>query len=89
MIFLKNSYVNIQLGRLGLQNTSIASLPRGKTLINECPGYDIKQSDGEASDLEISGMQSISSLPLLLGQLWPGVIDPDRVLCMGQIEQTE
>ena len=33
--------------RLGLQNTPTASLQRGKTPPNECPGYDTKQSDGE------------------------------------------
>ena len=34
--------------------------------------------------LELSGMQST---PLLPGQPLPGVIVPDMVLCMGQIEQ--
>ena len=38
---------------------------------NECPVYDIKQSDGEASVmLELWEMQSISSLSLLPGTLW-------------------
>ena len=32
-------------------------------------------------------MQSTPSLPSLLGPLWPGVVAPDRVLSMGQIEQ--
>ena len=36
--------------------------------------------------LELWGMQSISSLPSLPGPLWPGVVAPDRVLSMGQIE---
>ena len=55
---------------------------------NECPGYDIKQSDDKAPVmLELWGMQSTSSLQLLPGQLWPGVATPDRVLSMGQIEQ--
>ena len=31
-------------------------------------------------------MQSISTLPLLPGPLWPGVITPDRPWSMGQIE---
>ena len=31
-------------------------------------------------------MQNTSSLPSLLGPLWPGVLTPDRVLSMGQIE---
>ena len=37
-----------QPSRLGLQNTLIASLQRGKTSLNKFPGYDTKQSDGEA-----------------------------------------
>ena len=36
--------------------------------------------------LELWGMWSTPSLPSLLGPLWLGVIAPDRVLCMGQIE---
>ena len=54
---------------------------------NECPGYDIKQSDGEFPViLELWGMRSTPSLPLLPGPLRPGVLAPDRVLSMGQIE---
>ena len=53
---------------------------------NECPGYDIK-SDGEVPVvLELWGSRSIPSLQLLPGPLWPGVVAPDRVLSMGQIE---
>ena len=51
------------------------------------PGYDTKLSDGEVSVmLELWGMWSTSSLPSLPGPLWPGVVAPDRVLSMGQIE---
>ena len=64
------------------------SLQRVKTTpLNECPGYEIKQSDGEASVmLELWGMWSTPLLLSLLGSLWPGVVAPDRVLFMGQIE---
>ena len=31
-------------------------------------------------------MRSTPSLPLLPGPLWPGVIAPDRILSVGQIE---
>ena len=31
-------------------------------------------------------MQSTPSLPSLSGPLWPGVVAPERVLSMGQIE---
>ena len=36
--------------------------------------------------LKFSGMRSTSSLPLLPGPLSTGVVAPDRVLSMGQIE---
>ena len=35
---------------------------------------------------ELWGAQSTSSLPLLPGQLRPGLVAPDRVLSKGQIE---
>ena len=51
---------------------------------NECPEYDTKQSDGEVpAVLELWGMRSTSSLPLLQGSLWPGVVAPDRARSMG------
>ena len=54
---------------------------------NECPGYDIKQSDGEVPVmLELWTMRSTPSLPSLPGPLGPGVVAPDRVLFMGRIE---
>ena len=38
----------------------------------ECPGYENKQSDGEAPVmLELLGMRSSSSVLLLPGPLWP------------------
>ena len=44
----------------------------------------MKQSDGEVPVmLELWRMQSTPSLP---GPLWPGMVAPDRVLSMGQIE---
>ena len=49
---------------------------------------DIKPSDGKAPALEIWGIRCTPSLPLLPGPLWPGLVAPDRVLSMGQIEQT-
>ena len=36
--------------------------------------------------LELWGIRSTPSLPLLSGPLWPGVVMPDRVPSMGQIE---
>ena len=47
----------------------------------EYPVYDIKQSDGKAPVmLEFGGMWSNPSLPLLPGQLWPGLVAPARVI---------
>ena len=49
--------------------------------------FDTKQSDQEVPYmLELWGMRSIPSLPLLPGPLWPRVVAPDRVLSLGQIE---
>ena len=49
---------------------------------NECPRYDIKQSDAEAPVmLEIWEMRSISSLLSLPGPLWLGVVALDST-CM-------
>ena len=57
---------------------------KGKTLPNECPGYDTKQSDGKAPVMpELWGMRSTPSLPLLLGSLWPRMVALDRGLSMG------
>ena len=36
--------------------------------------------------LELSGMQSITSLPSLPGLLWPGMVAADRVISMGEIK---
>ena len=49
----------------------------------KCSRYDTKQSDGEVpAMLKLWGMQSTHSLPSLPGSHWPGVVAPDRVLCM-------
>ena len=53
---------------------------------NNCLGYDIKHSDGEAPImLEIWGMWSAPLLASLTSSLWPGVFALGRVLCMRQI----
>ena len=36
--------------------------------------------------LVLWGMQSTPSLPSLPGPLWPGMVAPDKVLPLGQIE---
>ena len=60
---------------------------RGYPYPNEYPGNDIKQPAGEAPVmLDFGGMRSSPSWLLLPGLIWPGVVAPDRVLSMGQIE---
>ena len=55
----------------------------GQNFPKECPDYDTKQSNGEASVmLELWEMQSTSSLPLLPGPLWPVVVAHDWVQIM-------
>ena len=54
---------------------------------DEYPKYDTKQSDVEVPVLlELWVIGNATSLPSLPGPLWPGVVAPDRVLSMGQIE---
>ena len=48
--------------------------------------YDTKLSDGEVPVPELWGIWSTPSLPLLPGPLWPGVVTPNRILSLGQIE---
>ena len=56
--------------------------------LNDCPGYDIKQSDGETPGVELWEMPSTPSLPSLPDPLWPEVISPYSVLSMSYLEQT-
>ena len=59
----------------------------GQDSPNKCPGYDTKQSDGDAPlMLELWGMLSTPSFPSLSDPLWGGVLVTDRVQYMGQIE---
>ena len=54
---------------------------------NKFPGYDTQQSDGKVPVmLELWGMGSTPSLPSLTGALWHGLVAPDNVLSMDQIE---
>ena len=72
-----------QSSRLGLQNMPTASLP---THLTKCPGYNTKVSDGEVPVLQLWRMWGTLSLPLLLGPPWLGVVVPDRVPSIDQIQ---
>ena len=51
------------------------------------PVYDTKQSDGEVPlMLKLWGMHSTHLVPSLPSLLRPGVVAPDRILSIGQIE---
>ena len=54
-----------------LKSSPTTNLLDGRGIISlvNCPGYNIKPHDSEAPALEISGMKSTSSLPLLPGPL--------------------
>ena len=57
-------------------------LCRGERLLNEFPGYDVKQSDGKVlAILGLWGMWSTPSLPPL-----PGMVVSDIVISIAQIE---
>ena len=82
-----NSNIYFLPSGLGLKNIPTVSLQKDKNSPNEFPGYVTKQSDGKVPwMLELWGMGSAPSLSLLPGSLRPGVVAPDRVLSMGQIE---
>ena len=54
---------------------------------NEFPGYDTKQSDAEVPVmLKLWEMPITSLLRSLQGPHWSGVVAPDKVQSMGQIE---
>ena len=68
----------------GLKEKQFTTWVSGYDQKSGCPGYDTKQSDGEVpAMLELWGMRSTPSLPLLPGPLWPGVVAPDRALSIG------
>ena len=55
-------------------------------LCNECPDNDTKPSDGETQVLEFGGMRRTLHNLCSLVYSEPGVVAPDMVLSMGQIE---
>ena len=58
-----------------------------KTPTTSVPRYDTKQSEGEASVmLKPLGNAEYPFIVFAPGPLWPGIVTPDRVLCIGQIE---
>ena len=77
------SFINMP-SRIGHKNTltEVGSEPP-----QQVSGYDIKQSDGDVPVmLELLRMLSTPSLPSIRGPLWPRILEPEKVLSMGQIK---
>ena len=55
---------------------------------SDCPVYDAKPSDGGTAFLELCGMWSTSSLPLLPSPHWLRVVVSVRISSIGQIVLT-
>ena len=90
---VKCSFISKSVARCSFMSKSVArcSLCRGirfpPPLPNECPLYDSKKSDGEASImLELWRMRITPSLLSIPGPLWPSVVAPNKVLSMSQTE---
>ena len=62
--------------------------PESSGLIKYYPPHkiDLIIQTNEVPALELREMWCTRSLPLFPSPLWPGVVAPDRVLSMGQIE---
>ena len=67
-----------------VEHTDYKSAEGLDTTFNECPTYDMKQSDVEALVLEIWG--NIDYPFIVLAPFKQGVVAPDRILFIGQIE---
>ena len=73
--------------RLGPEDIPTASLQRVKPPSQRVSWFEAKQSDGEVPVMQ--ELWEMKSTPLLLslpGPLCPGVVAPDRILSIGQIE---
>ena len=75
-------YANIYLNKYA-QAQLARAVEYANYTINKCPGYNTKQSDGEAPVLEFWEMPSLRLLPC---PFWPKVVVPVRVPSEHQIE---
>ena len=79
--FRSSYYLKLREG-LGIQNTPTAPLQRGKIP----PTSVLDMTLNKQSDSDVPKMLELWGMPSIPGLLWPGVVPPDRVLSMGQIE---
>ena len=84
----KNIYLRVSLKHIVQSAGAVEYIDcfsaEGK-LPNECPDYDTKQSGGDIPEVvELWELQNTPSLPSLPGSL--GVVAPDMILTMSQIE---
>ena len=64
--------IYLVLSAVAVEYTNCFSADGWDFLLNECPGYDTKQSDGEVPVmLELWRMQSTLSFPSLPDPIWP------------------
>ena len=84
-LFFKTTTLLNQLGLSNKHTGQISAEGYGPPT-NECPWYDIKQSNPVQELLAMQNTSSLLSLPI---PLWPGVVAPDRVLFIGQIELSD
>ena len=83
LLIYKNLFLSVQSAGAIEYTDCISAEGQAPPPHYECPGYDTKQSDGEAPVQELWGMGSTPSLPLLPGPLWFGMVAPDSVVSMG------
>ena len=79
-------------------NEGVLRIPQSSSITEASPsdcfvlyqGHSLGRSksfDGKAPVLDIWGILSTPSLPLLPDPLWPGVVAPESVQSVGQIER--
>ena len=85
MLFtITHLFVLAQSAGVGVVEYTDRTSAEGQDPPNKCPAYNTEQSDGEVPVmLQLLGMWSTPSLPLLPGPLWPEMAAHDRALSMG------
>ena len=76
-------YIKLDLALNNLQRLICHKIQPTNHRLHLCPmspGYNTKRSDEAPMMLEIWGIWSTLSSPLLPGPLWPGMVAPDRAL---------
>ena len=93
---ITSTYIHLNIFLIFLSALSVGGVTYSDFIFTEggdnpqctykCPGFDIKQSDGETPVLEFWRVGSIFSLSLLSVPFWPGEVAPFGVTSVGQRE---